>query len=107
LVDDGKIENLNERFLNRKRPTDVLAFLFDDRNKKGVWGEIYISEERAREQAVNYGVTFNNELTRLIIHGILHLLGYNDDTLKRSRIMKAREEFYLARFEGGVENIGS
>ncbi len=88
------IRDLNCRFLKRDWATDVIAFPFGEQ-EKGPWGEIYISEEQTRDQAVKYGVSFEEELARLIIHGILHLLGYQDKNADLRKKMKIKENHYL------------
>jgi probable rRNA maturation factor len=97
FVSDSEIQGLNARFLGKERPTDVIAFPLDDEEDE-IWGEIYISVDRAREQAEEYDVTFPEELVRLVIHGILHLLGEEDDTKSDRKKMKEREDHHLSRF---------
>ena len=94
IVNDDKIRDLNSRFLKRTRPTDVMAFPLGD-DGEGVWGEVYVSEDRAAEQASMYNVSFKEELARLVIHGILHLLGYDDQRASQRKKMGEREEHYL------------
>lgn len=72
LVDDGYIQRLNRQFRGEDRPTDVLAFPGDNR----FLGEVYISWDRALAQAKEFGVSIAEEVDRLAIHGLLHLLGY-------------------------------
>jgi rRNA maturation RNase YbeY len=93
LVDDSKIQDLNQRYLNKNRPTDVMAFHLGESG--GLKGEVYISVEKAKEQADRYNVSWEEELSRLVIHGILHLLGYDDRSTTQRKVMKAREEQYL------------
>ena len=100
LVDDSEIQSLNERFLGKERPTDVIAFPLDNDGDK-IWGEIYISVDRAKEQANDYGVAYSEELARLVIHGILHLLGYEDHGKLDQKKMKAKEDDYLIHFFEG------
>ena len=97
LVDDLNIQGLNARFLSKDRPTDVMAFPFGE-EKGGVWGEVYVSTDRAMAQASEYDVSYTHELSRLIIHGVLHLLGYDDSTVPQRRSMRAKESYYLDRF---------
>lgn len=108
LTDDGMIRDLNCRFLKRDWATDVIAFPFGE-EEKGLWGEIYISEERARDQALIYDVSFEEELTRLIIHGILHLLGYQDKSEELKKKMEIKENHYLRYIKKqiGKDSIGS
>ena len=94
LVSDEYITRLNKKFLNRDRPTDVLAFPL---NEDDLWGEVYISLDRAQEQSRYYQVNFRQELARLVIHGILHLLGYDDQNEKARVSMQSKEEFYLEK----------
>lgn len=96
IVDDAEIRRLNAEYLGRDRPTDVIAFPLED-DSDDVWGEAYISADRAREQAADYGVTFEEEMARLVIHGVLHLLGYEDgDDASRDR-MRMLEDAYLEK----------
>jgi probable rRNA maturation factor len=92
LTGDAGIQELNARFLGHERPTDVIAFPMDDPD---LLGEIYVSEERAREQSAQFGVTFDQEMARLVIHGVLHLAGFNDTTRFQKQKMTTLEEKYL------------
>ncbi|MDM7926970.1 MAG: rRNA maturation RNase YbeY [bacterium] len=95
LTDNDFIRGLNGRFLGRNRPTDVIAFPLGEEG--GVWGEVYVSVERTGEQAAEYGVPPEQELARCVIHGVLHLLGY-DDGIERDRVkMRRKEEEYLKK----------
>lgn len=94
LVSDEYITRLNKKFLYRDRPTDVLVFPLEEDD---LWGEIYISMDRAEEQSTFYQVNFCQELARLVIHGILHLLGYDDQHAKARYIMHSKEEYYLQK----------
>jgi len=96
LVSDEYITTLNKEFLNKDRPTDVLAFPM---NEEELWGEIYISVDRALEQSEYYKVNVDKELARLVIHGILHLLGYNDQQPDSKINMRKREDFYLNKLD--------
>ena len=75
FVDHEKSQTINRQFLAHDYPTDVIAFEYDD-EEDDKWGEIYINVKKAREQAIEYGVSYENELARLIIHGLLHLSGH-------------------------------
>ena len=99
LGDDKMLKELNQRFLKRNRPTDVMAFPLGADREEEVWGEIYVSIERAKEQALIYNVSFSEELARLIIHGILHLFDYDDIDESSKKVMKAREDYYLNRIK--------
>jgi len=95
LVDDPKIRELNQRFLHRNGYTDVISFPLGD--NAGVAGETYISVDRARAQAEAYRIPVEEELVRLVIHGVLHLIGYEDGTRQGRENMRKREEGYLRR----------
>jgi probable rRNA maturation factor len=78
FVTDRRIRALNRRFLERDRPTDVISFNCRGPELAGeprLLGEVYVSCDRARAQAREYGVTYASELRRLTLHGLLHLLG--------------------------------
>ena len=86
FVDDSYIQQLNKTYLNRDRPTDVLAFPIDeyDSQHKGpekILGDIYISLDRAKEQSVDYQVSLDEEIARLMLHGLFHLLGYSHEDM--------------------------
>jgi len=78
FVTDQRIHELNRRFLKRDRPTDVISFNCNEPRIDGeprLLGEVYISRDRARAQAREYGVSYSSELRRLVLHGLLHVLG--------------------------------
>ncbi len=89
---------INRRFLSHDRPTDVLSFPLGE--GKNIEGEIYVNLEKAARQARTYRVTAANEVARLIIHGVLHLLGYDDRGSRPARRMKEREDRYVGMLAG-------
>lgn len=94
LTDDAEIHALNLAYRKKDKPTDVLSFPMDD---ELLLGDIVISVERAAAQAVSFGVSIDEELGRLIVHGLLHLFGY--DHVKggrQARAMKVKEEELIA-----------
>lgn len=94
LTDDAEIHALNLAYRKKDKPTDVLSFPMDD---ELLLGDIVISVERAAAQAISFDVSIDCELGRLIVHGLLHLLGY--DHVKggrQAREMKVKEEELLA-----------
>ncbi|MBN2200914.1 rRNA maturation RNase YbeY [bacterium] len=95
LTDNAFIRGLNARFLGKNRPTDVIAFLFGEEG--GAWGEVYVSVERIGEQAVEYRVPPEQELARCVIHGVLHLQGYDDGTKREREEMRRKEDKYLTQ----------
>jgi probable rRNA maturation factor len=87
------IRKINKEYLRHDYATDVIAFPLGDVGRSE--GEIYINLDAARTQAREYGITFTQECARLLIHGVLHLLGYNDATKKQKNKMHQREDYYL------------
>ncbi|HVN47309.1 MAG TPA: rRNA maturation RNase YbeY, partial [Bacteroidota bacterium] len=91
------IKTINKKFLNHDYSTDVIAFSLG--NGGGVEAELYINLDAARRQAKEFCATFTQETKRLLIHGALHLVGYDDKTEAGSKAMHAREDWYLATLE--------
>ncbi|HUI25734.1 MAG TPA: rRNA maturation RNase YbeY [Candidatus Kryptonia bacterium] len=83
LVDDAEIRRLNRGYRGKDRPTDVLAFAMREGKRapgdEAVLGDVVISLDTAARQAANRGASLENEVTTLLIHGILHLLGYDHE----------------------------
>jgi rRNA maturation RNase YbeY len=96
FCDDAYLLELNKKFLHHRTLTDIITF--DESTKQSLMAEIYISTERVRENAATYGVSFSEELRRVMIHGLLHCMGYGDKTEKEKRKMRRKEEEYLALF---------
>ncbi len=95
LVDNESIRAYNQRFRGEDAVTDVLAFPGDGK----YLGDVIISVERAKEQAPQFGFSLERELALLVIHGVLHLLGYRDYTPEESREMEALQEEILREVE--------
>jgi probable rRNA maturation factor len=91
LCSDYMIRKLNRQYRKIDRATDVLSFPFGDPD---LLGEIYISLQRAKIQAKRYGLTYNEELKRLLIHGLLHLIGYDHHKKPDKEAMEAKEQYY-------------
>ena len=92
---DDLLRSLKKQFFKKNQFTDVIAFRLNNYEEKVVEGEVYISLPRARENAKTFGEPFEKEVTRLLIHGVLHLLGYEDDTKKSKMVMTSLENKYL------------
>lgn len=97
FLDDKAIRRINRRFKGSDRPTDVLSFPLGtgSRGTGKYLGEIYISVDRAAAQSKIFDSDINEELVRYVIHGILHLFGYDDMTKTGRRKMSAREDEIL------------
>lgn len=89
FCDDEYLHKLNLQFLNHDTLTDIISF--DNSLGKEVHGEIYISTQRVEENAKEYNVTFDDELHRVIIHGILHYCGYKDKSKTERENMRKKE----------------
>ena len=94
FVDDKALSKMHAEYLDDPSETDVITFNLGD-NK--IEGEIYISCNQARVQAKEFGVTAEEEVARLIIHGLLHLKGYNDIKDEERAIMKKLENKLLSQ----------
>lgn len=99
FVTDSYLADIHARYLNDPEKTDVITFnLGEDK----IEGEIYISYERALEQAKLYGVSCEKEIIRLVIHGILHLAGYDDLNKNDRVIMKERENQVVDKYSDSI-----
>ena len=96
LVDDDYLLEVNRKYLNHNYKTDVIAFDLNDGGT--IDGEIYVSVDRAKVQAKRYRVNLYQEVLRLIIHGTLHLAGWEDTTRAEKLKMRKRENEYIERF---------
>ena len=92
---DELLASLKKEFFQQDHWTDVIAFRLNDYKETHVEGEIYISLPRAKENAEEFGESFEKEVARLIVHGTLHLLGFEDETEKQKDTMRKTEEKYL------------
>ncbi len=94
FVDDAYIAELNRTFLNKNETTDVLTFPLEVTDTC-VNAEIYINLNRVAEQAVEYDVPFTQEISRIVIHGLLHLFGHDDHSSSDKTKMTERENHYI------------
>jgi rRNA maturation RNase YbeY len=97
FAQDDLLTNLKKEFFKLDQFTDVIAFRLNEYDEKNVEGEIYISLPRAKENAVTFDEQFEKETSRLIIHGCLHLLGFNDETSDEKREMTNMEDNFLSQ----------
>jgi probable rRNA maturation factor len=93
---DAYLLQINQQYLQHDTYTDIITF--DNSEQEGrVIGDIFISIERIRENAVKFNVSETDELHRVIIHGVLHLLGYTDKTAVSKENMTQKEDLYLSK----------
>ena len=90
FCDDIYLHKINQEFLNHDTYTDIISF--DYTLGKEVGGDIFISIERVLENAEKFNEVFENELYRVMIHGILHFMGYKDKTKKEKTLMRTKED---------------
>lgn len=99
FVDNAHIHRLNKQFLNHDEPTDVLTFPYSESGAKTLEGEIVIGYDIGREYASDRGHEWHVELLLYVIHGCLHLCGYDDGDDKSEREMRVKEREYLKKLE--------
>ena len=109
IVDNNKIHEINKEYRNIDRETDVISFALEDdksfnTTEVRMLGDIYISIDRVRSQALEYGHSEKRELYFLAIHGLLHLLGYDHMKEEDEKIMFAKQEEVLNRY--GIKREG-
>ena len=90
---DNYILDINQRYLQHDYFTDIITFDYCDGNILS--GDLFISVESVRENALEYGTEFDEELNRVIVHGILHLVGYDDHAEDDIVVMRSKENYYL------------
>ena len=95
LISAAQMTRLNESFLRHAGPTDVLAFDYSEPGDKTFRGEIFVCVEVAVEQALRFRTTWRSEMVRYVIHGLLHLQGYDDHGVVLRRRMKRIENRLL------------
>jgi probable rRNA maturation factor len=93
ITSDEKLIEINREFLNHDFFTDVIAFT--NKEQKYIGGEVYISIHTVKRNAHNYKVSLRDEIIRVMIHGTLHLCGYDDNTGKRKAEMSNKEDKWL------------
>ena len=94
LCSDEYLKVLNKQYLNHSTYTDILSFDYSDGRK--IQGEIYISVPRVRDNAKRFQQAFNVELRRVLVHGLLHFMGYNDKQSRQKAQMRRKEEACLS-----------
>lgn len=90
---DQYILDVNRKYLNHDYYTDIITFDYCEGDLLS--GDLFISIDSVRENAAFYGTAFENELNRVIVHGVLHLIGYDDHTEEEIALMRSKEDFYL------------
>lgn len=96
FCDDAYLLKINQDYLDHDTYTDIISFDYSMGNS--LLGEIYISTERVKENAEDFEVDFEEELLRVLAHGILHLCGYKDKSEEEAKIMRQKEDEKIAMF---------
>ena len=96
FCNDDYLLNLNEQYLDHDTLTDIISFDYSVGNE--IHGDIFISTERVKENAIDFKVTFEEELQRVIVHGVLHYCGYKDKTEDDERLMRNMEDEKIKMF---------
>jgi rRNA maturation RNase YbeY len=91
---DNHILDINLKYLQHDYFTDIITFDYCEGEK--ISGDLFISVDSVRENAALYGTTFEDELNRVMVHGILHLIGYDDHTKAQQKVMREKENYYLS-----------
>ena len=91
---DNYILDVNQKFLQHDYFTDIITFDYCEGDMLS--GDLFISVDSVRENSIEYGSDFNDELSRVIVHGILHLIGYDDHEEEDIAIMRKKENYYLS-----------
>jgi len=98
LVSDDEIKEVNKKYLGHDYATDVVTFPLHE-DSSPIEGEIYVSLQTTEKNSKTYNNSHSNEIIRVVIHGILHLAGYDDSTSESKAEMKRKEDFYLELIE--------
>ena len=90
---DGYLLDVNRKYLGHDYFTDIITFDYCEGERLS--GDLFISVDSVRENAIEYGTEFGNELNRVMVHGLLHLIGYDDHTEEDVKTMREKENHYL------------
>ena len=91
---DNYILDINIKYLQHDYFTDIITFDYCEGDV--VSGDLFISIDSVRENALHYGVRFEDELDRVMVHGLLHLIGYDDHTAEETALMRQKEDYYIS-----------
>ena len=95
FCNDQYLLKVNQTYLNHDYFTDIITFNYNENNL--ISGDLFISIDRVKENAINQKMEFNVEIHRVIVHGVLHLCGLNDQSKQEKEIMRGRENLFLQK----------
>lgn len=95
FTDNKEIRKINKKYLNHNFFTDIITFPYNN-DRNSIEGEIFISLDTVKENAKTYNTGYKQEFTRVLIHGCLHLTGYNDKTKKEQELIRYKENCYMS-----------
>lgn len=101
FCNDEYLLNVNNQYLKHNYYTDIITFDYSD--NQIINGDLFISVDSVKNNSVTYKTEFMTELSRVIIHGVLHLCGYNDHTEEDKKLMKEKEDFALTKLQEMVQ----
>ncbi|MEO5777247.1 MAG: rRNA maturation RNase YbeY [Flavobacterium sp.] len=96
FCDDDYLIEINQQYLDHDTLTDIISFDYSVGNE--LHGDVFISVERVRENAVDFNVDFEEELKRVLVHGVLHYCGYKDKSEEDEKLMRQKEEEKMKMF---------
>ena len=99
FASDKLLSRLKKKFFNKDHLTDIIAFRLNNYNEKFIEGEVYISLQRVKENSSQFNQPYQKEISRLVIHGCLHLMGYDDKTSSGKKNMTILENKYLSKIK--------
>jgi len=94
FCNDAYLLKKNQEYLDHDTYTDIITFQYE---AEPIEGDIFISIERVRENAADLKTTFDQELNRVMAHGVLHLCGYGDKSEEEKKVMRGKEDYYLSK----------
>ncbi len=106
LVDDARLQSLHREFMDIDTPTDIMTFPADESAGENQGGELAISVDHARTQAVEWGLSPGDEVAFLTVHGLLHLLGWRDDTNEQRQSMLERQHALIEQWRTRASREG-
>lgn len=99
-VEEYEIVEINQTYLNQGYVTDIISFRYDESDNQAIEGTLYCCAPRIAEQSAEYSTSLKDEFSRIFIHGLLHLIGYDHQTNDEKRNMRNLEDQYLSRIFG-------